>query len=137
MSTTYYIILIPYNVKIFILTMFMMQVTHPLRNGCQSNCACVCAQGLIIKWIDYWYRKNKKPATAHKCVIYNLAYFSLLQNYWADFYEIHILVQPYTQSYIPNLKEITPVVSEVPESCQIFFVFFFAPNHNAHANNLS
>ena len=39
----------------------------------------------------------------------------------------HTLCPPYTQPYIPNLKEISPVVREiyVPENCLIFFTFFF------------
>ena len=39
----------------------------------------------------------------------------------------HILCPPYTRPYIPNLKEIGPVVREirVPENCPIFFTFFF------------
>ena len=34
---------------------------------------------------------------------------------------------PYMRPYIPNLKEISPVVCEicVPENCPIFFTFFF------------
>ena len=40
----------------------------------------------------------------------------------------------YTVPYIPNLKEIAPAVPEirVPETRQIFFVFFFfAPNNKS------
>ena len=44
-------------------------------------------------------------------------------------------MSPYTVSYIPNLKEIAPAVPEiqVPETCQIFFIFFFffAPNNKS------
>ena len=37
----------------------------------------------------------------------------------------HILCTSYTWPYIPNLKEISPVVCEicVPENCPIFFIF--------------
>ena len=42
-------------------------------------------------------------------------------------------MSPYTVPYIPNLKEIAPAVPEtrVPETCWIFFVFFFffVPNN--------
>ena len=43
-------------------------------------------------------------------------------------------MSPYTVPYIPNLKEIATAVSviRVPETSQIFFVFFFlffAPNN--------
>ena len=41
----------------------------------------------------------------------------------------------YTVPYIPTLKEIAPAVPEirVPETCRIFFVFFFffAPNNKS------
>ena len=40
---------------------------------------------------------------------------------------LRILCPPYTQAYIPNLKEISIVVRKIyfPENCPIFFTFFF------------
>ena len=39
----------------------------------------------------------------------------------------HILCPPYMRLYIPNLKEISPVVRKIhaSENCPIFFTFFF------------
>ena len=39
----------------------------------------------------------------------------------------HIICPPYMRHYVPNLKEIGPVVCKVcvPENCLIFFTFFF------------
>ena len=39
----------------------------------------------------------------------------------------HILCPPYTRLYVPNLKEISPVVRKIhaSENCPIFFTFFF------------
>ena len=50
-----------------------------------------------------------------------------LQTFGRFLLNSHILYPPYTQPYIPNLKEIDPVVYEihVPENCPIFFTFFF------------
>ena len=60
----------------------------------------------------------------------------ITQKLWHLFLQnLHILVSSYIVPYIPNLKEIAPAVPEiqVPETCQIFFVFFlflFFLGHN-------
>ena len=43
----------------------------------------------------------------------------------------HILYPPYTRPYIPNVKQISPVVHEiyVPENCPIFHLFLFSYSH--------
>ena len=60
-------------------------------------------------------QENRKLGTAHKCVIYtkhDLAYCSF-KTIGSILSNLYIFVRPYTQPYIPNLKEITPVVSEI------------------------
>ena len=64
---------------------------------------------------------------------------TITQKLWHLFLlNLHILMSPYTVSYISNLKEIALAVPEiqVPETRQIFFVFFlffffFAPNNKS------
>ena len=77
---------------------------------------------------------GKKDTQPHKYVIYVTGqvvnFPPITQKLLGRFLLIHILV-PSPCHNIPNLKEIAPAVPEiwVPETRQIFFVFFFfAPN---------
>ena len=51
---------------------------------------------------------------------------------------IHILMSSYTVPYTPNLKEIAVAVPEiqVPETRQIFFIFFFFTPNNKKVRKL-
>ena len=86
-------------------------------------------------------QRPRKPCDAQLCYLQEplVAVFNplYLYNHWANlyhqihlFYTLHIIIQP----YIPNLKEIGPVVCKicVPENCPIFFNFFFATFYNSN-----
>ena len=70
---------------------------------------------------------------AHKCVIYSYRQVTIfntsyLYNHWNDFYQIYIFYALHIRDftlYIPNLKKIGLVVSEIYtfENCPIFFTF--------------
>ena len=84
--------------------------------------------------------RNKKYVRAHQCVIYAIGQVADFQPIITQklrhlfLPNLHILMSSYTVPYIPNLKEIALAVPEirVPETRQIFFIFFFfAPNNKS------
>ena len=86
---------------------------------------------------------KKKYVRAYQCYLHNWSSTRfqpiITQKLWHLFLpNLHILVSSYTVPYIPNLKEISPAVTEirVTEICWIFFIFFFfffffAPNNKS------